>query len=47
MAYENHDTPTNAPKVSKGEFVGIGTYVPLKDQAFSPNQKTGEPKPQK
>lgn len=36
-----HGEDAPKPQVKKGTFIGVGTYVPLQNEAISPNRKTG------
>lgn len=40
---DGHSDSSPKQSIGKGEFKQIGTYVDLKSEATSPNQKTGSP----
>ena len=39
--YEGHGEDSKWPPVKKGEFMAVGTAVPLQSKAISPNVKEG------
>lgn len=40
-AYEGHGDDSKAPSVRKGSFEQVGSVIPLKESATSPNRKSG------